>query len=699
MKNEAREILCVDELHRKNISNERRKEVAQIIINRLLNLTDLDKMDENGVKQQVLNDTVTILQTIVDLNISDSNLNILDPANNILDSRNTKSWRNMCMKDDKLIRDLVTTLENYAFQHGENLKNNSNASTIFQNYSNVQLYVKFIKREDNLSAEERLFEFPDASFNLSPDALPQSSGAVVVVLWYKTINSFLTTSLHDDHSYAEINSKIMTASVRPEPKDKFLQPVRISWNMKELNDSATCVYWKPELNEKWKTDGCTRVKDMPDSDILICECDHLTAFAAMDISREMVSKTERRALELISTIGCSVSLFGIFLTILAHALLWRRLQQNAKSKVPSQVLMHLCVAIGVTDILSILAGPAHNYETFCTTVSILLYFFVLAVFGWMLCEGVIIYLQLVNVYTGLSLGGKHLKVFYVIGWGIPVVVVAVLVALNDRKDFITKHTCWCPGDGVLFWTFVCTIGLILLINLVIFVLALRSALSSSTVNTARSLSPTKDSTGTTKPTAGTTLRKAKLGLKGSAILLPLLGLTWVFGLLVFNRDTIVFKYLFAICNSLQGMMIFVFHVLINKKIHEAISREKKAREAKHITKIVVNNTCGTLSTSDGNRRKSSIPVTPTFAKKNFNKPESLTVIQNNTTKNNNGSSASKQTKLYLEPERNQRNCRSRGMKNNYTTKNNNNSLKSNRNKPAYQFNAVILEDLELAKPQ
>jgi hypothetical protein len=28
----------------------------------------------------------------------------------------------------------------------------------------------------------------------------------------------------------------------------------------------------------------------------------------------------------------------------------------------------------------------------------------------------------------------------------------------------------------------------------------------------------------------------------------------------------VFKYLFAICNSLQGMMIFVFHVLINKKV-------------------------------------------------------------------------------------------------------------------------------------
>jgi hypothetical protein len=28
----------------------------------------------------------------------------------------------------------------------------------------------------------------------------------------------------------------------------------------------------------------------------------------------------------------------------------------------------------------------------------------------------------------------------------------------------------------------------------------------------------------------------------------------------------VFKYLFAICNSLQGVVVFVFHVLINTKV-------------------------------------------------------------------------------------------------------------------------------------
>lgn len=89
--------------------------------------------------------------------------------------------------------------------------------------------------------------------------------------------------------------------------------------------------------------------------------------------------------------------------------------------------------------------------------------------------------------------------------------------------------------------------------MIIFVLALRNALSSKEVNTS-------------SPDASATMKKAKIGLKGSAVLLPLLGLTWVFGLFVFNRDTIAFKYLFAIFNSLQGLAIFIVHVLLNKKV-------------------------------------------------------------------------------------------------------------------------------------
>ena len=82
------------------------------------------------------------------------------------------------------------------------------------------------------SEKEKLFKFQDTSFEFLPDALPQKSGAIVVVLWYKTMHSFLK----DKGYFAKISTNIITASVRPEPdpRKKFSTPVRIIWTIKRL---------------------------------------------------------------------------------------------------------------------------------------------------------------------------------------------------------------------------------------------------------------------------------------------------------------------------------------------------------------------------------------------------------------------------------------------------------------------------------
>ena len=127
-------------------------------------------------------------------------------------------------QSDKIVRNLINTLEEYGFQYG----NISNSTSVIQNYSNVQLRVKYLTRRSNLSEEERLFKFQDTSFELSPAALPQKSGAVVVVLWYKTMHSILKTKSSFD--YAKIVTKVITASIRPEPRQSFSTPIRIRWN-------------------------------------------------------------------------------------------------------------------------------------------------------------------------------------------------------------------------------------------------------------------------------------------------------------------------------------------------------------------------------------------------------------------------------------------------------------------------------------
>jgi len=72
--------------------------------------------------------------------------------------------------------------------------------------------------------------------------------------------------------------------------------------------------------------------------------------------------------------------------------------------------------------------------------------------------------------------------------------------------------------------------------------------------------------GTVSMRDKTQIEKVKAGVKASAVLLPLLGITWLFGLLSFNSETIAFKYIFAIFNSLQGLVIFIFHCALNKQV-------------------------------------------------------------------------------------------------------------------------------------
>ena len=64
----------------------------------------------------------------------------------------------------------------------------------------------------------------------------------------------------------------------------------------------------------------------------------------------------------------------------------------------------------------------------------------------------------------------------------------------------------------------------------------------------------------------TQVEKVRTGVKASGVILPLLGITWLFGLLSFNSDIIIFKYIFTIFNSLQGLMIFIFHCVLNKQV-------------------------------------------------------------------------------------------------------------------------------------
>ncbi|XP_052810268.1 uncharacterized protein LOC128238402 isoform X5 [Mya arenaria] len=73
--------------------------------------------------------------------------------------------------------------------------------------------------------------------------------------------------------------------------------------------------------------------------------------------------------------------------------------------------------------------------------------------------------------------------------------------------------------------------------------------------------------------------KAWLGIRSVCVLVPIMGLTWVFGVFSVNENMVAFQYIFAICNSLQGLLIFIFHCVLNKQLKDGLKQRSKRKKS------------------------------------------------------------------------------------------------------------------------
>lgn len=71
----------------------------------------------------------------------------------------------------------------------------------------------------------------------------------------------------------------------------------------------------------------------------------------------------------------------------------------------------------------------------CAVFAALLHFFFLAAFTWMFLEGVQLYIMLVEVFESEY---SRTKYFYLTGYGVPALIVAVSAAV-DYRSYGTNH--------------------------------------------------------------------------------------------------------------------------------------------------------------------------------------------------------------------------------------------------------------------
>ncbi|XP_052243947.1 adhesion G-protein coupled receptor D1-like [Dreissena polymorpha] len=170
----------------------------------------------------------------------------------------------------------------------------------------------------------------------------------------------------------------------------------------------------------------------------------------------------------------------------------------------------------------------------------------------MLAEGGVIALMVLR-----PLGKKDVvPIFLAATYGMPFLIVGISVGITQSRGYGNERFCWLTVQSGLFWAFAGPAIAIVATNTMIMVLVLKKLFGVS------AMAKKSD------------VEKIKTGVRSVCILLPVLGLTWLIGIFSVNRDTLVFQYLFAISNSLQGFLIFLVQCVLDRKVRDAFRQTR-----------------------------------------------------------------------------------------------------------------------------
>ncbi|XP_043554589.1 adhesion G protein-coupled receptor L2 isoform X14 [Chiloscyllium plagiosum] len=495
---------------------------------------------------------------------------IVDTVDNLLRPEALQSWKDMNATEQAHAATLLLdTLEEGAFVLADNLME---PTTVTVPTDNIVLEVGLLITEGQVKD----LRFPQGymggnSIHLSGNTIKQNSRtAKLVFTLYKSLGQFLTTEnatikmagdgTGRNYSIA-VNSHIIAASINKESSRIYVtEPVVFTLAHIDPDNyfNANCSFWsysERTMTGFWSTQGCKLIDT--NRTHTKCECRHLTNFAIIMAHKEIEFSTEihELILSIISWVGIVISLICLAICIFTFCF-FRGLQSDRNT-----IHKNLCMNLFIAEFIFLVGIDKVDYEIACSIFAGVLHFFFLAAFAWMCLEGVQLYLMLVEVFESEY---SRKKYFYLCGYLLPAIIVGVSAAV-DYKSYGTKKACWLRIDNHFIWSFLGPVCLIILVNLVFLCITVYKM-----VKHTPTLKP--DSSRLENINYEDNKPHLKSWVLGAFALLCLLGLTWGFGLLFINEESIVMAYLFTIFNAFQGMFIFLFHCALQKKVRKEYSK-------------------------------------------------------------------------------------------------------------------------------
>uniref|UniRef100_V5H823 Putative latrophilin-3 n=2 Tax=Ixodes ricinus TaxID=34613 RepID=V5H823_IXORI len=386
------------------------------------------------------------------------------------------------------------------------------------------------------------------SLKLPANFLSGNHGNVSILFAEYTNVYDILHPLHEEEKSPSrrLQTAVLTATVMLEGKvvTAIEGPIDLTFKVTPAYRNPTCVFLNKDA--EWKNDGC-RVKSAT-IDEVVCSCDHLTNFAVLMSPKAALE--DDRELHWITVISCLVSIACLALCIAVFSI-YRHLKG-----IRNTIHRNLCVSLLIGEIILLLGldkdSPFVKSPGVCTTVALLLHFFFLSAFAWMALEGCNIIVLLWKVFNQKR---TYYERYYIAGYGIPLIISCVTFGIR-QKYYGKGNVCWLPVEYGARFSFIGPVAAVICLNFGALGLVLWKMSHVKAV------------------VEKSTIEKVRNWVRGTLILLPILGLTWLLGFLMLGSDKLyeVGAYLFTVFNSLQGLGIFVCHVLMNKKTRDAIKR-------------------------------------------------------------------------------------------------------------------------------
>eukprot|EP00050_Salpingoeca_kvevrii_P016828 m.59064 g.59064 ORF g.59064 m.59064 type:complete len:762 (-) comp7191_c0_seq4:361-2646(-) len=307
--------------------------------------------------------------------------------------------------------------------------------------------------------------------------------------------------------------------------------------------SVQCAWYDFDA-EEWSTSGCTMVGIENNS--VECSCNHLTTFSALAGASTAASSTERIALKALSLSGASISIVCLF----AAFLLLFRVRGEKFFKIQHKVLLHLIGSILGSQFIFLLSIPRGTgvSDGSCLLLSMMLLFFVFSSVLWSVCEASCLHISLVTIFPSRITVDSLFSYFRYGAWGSSFLFTLIFLA-SGESSMTTSDVCWLAPESNLLTAFLSIVLVLSLCNWIVYGAVIRSVWR---------------------------LKNLKTALRGGLSFFPLLGLCWLFAGLYMVHNSIVWEYLFALFSATQGILILIYHCLMNPDVMAGPGGRKSA---------------------------------------------------------------------------------------------------------------------------